>query len=324
MRTVALLLCLARIATAQEPPAGAPPTRGWSLVIGPSASVLTGTPVRSSGGGGTVGFATERPIGGRSTLRSELLAVTTTGDIATGVGAARVTLSSQRFLTGVGLRRYGVRSGFVGIGATLALGHVCFVDLPSSMTGAPESIECLAATEQRITPVAQGIGGALSAGLVRGAWELELRYDQGFTPVVRTDGGAVTAGAVGAVVHRRFGHRGSVDDPEMRRPRVTPPLAGQLRAGMLGWAGGFVAGMLVGGAISDGRGEDWTPLLTGLLGTFVGTPVGVHWYGARHGTRANPIPTIVGTILGGFGGPAAPYTMPLGAVIGYNTTSRER
>ena len=93
---------------------------------------------------------------------------------------------------------------------------------------------------------------------------------------------------------------------------------------MLGWAGGLVAGMLVGGAISDGRGEDWTPLLTGLLGTFVGTPVGVHWYGARHGTRANPIPTVIGTMLGAFGGPAAPYTMPLGAVIGYNTTSRER
>lgn len=327
MRTLVLLLCVAcvaRLATAQAPAAAAPLTRGWSLLLGPSASILTGAPVQSSGGGGTVGFATERPIGARSTLRTELLAVTTTGDIAAEASATRVTLSSQRFLTSVGVRRYGERAGFVGIGATVALGHVCFIDRTTGMTSTTESIECLAAQTPRITPIAQGLGGAVSAGVVRGAWELELRYDQSFTPIARTDAGSVAAGSIGAMVHRRFGHQVETGSPDVRRPRVTPPLAGQVRAGMLGWAGGLVAGMLVGGAIYDGRGEDWTPLLTGLLGTFVGTPIGVHWYGARHGTRANPIPTIVGTMLGAFGGPAAPYTMPLGAVMGYNTTSRER
>jgi len=329
VRAFVLLACTTSIALAQPPADPAPSTHGWSVLLGPGVSILSGAPARANGGGGIIGLASERPLGTRVTgltLRSELLAITTEGDITPGGddAEARTTLSSQRFVTGVGVRRYGSRAGFVGVGATVSFGHVCFVDLPPRSMGAGESVECLAAPDLRITPVAQGLGGTLSAGLARGRWEFALRYDQGFTPIVRTDGGSITVASVGAVVHHRFARRVESGGPDASRPRAAPPLAGQVRAGMLGWAGGLVAGMLVGGAISDGRGEDWTPLLTGLLGTFVGTPVGVHWYGARHGTRANPIPTVIGTMLGAFGGPAAPYTMPLGAVIGYNTTSRER
>ena len=326
MRVAAALLLTARLLTAQSPAPPASLPSGWSVFVGPGWSILSGGPVTSNGGGGSIGLASERPIGAAITLRQEVFTITATG----GIGAvgdpnpAPATLSTQRFATGVGIRRYSPRLAYVGLGATVTLGNVCFVDIAAAATAPGQSLECAAVTDRRITPVARSIGGVVTAGVTRGRWNLELRYDQGLGPAVRTDRGTVTAANVGAMALYRIGRAAREAGPVVHGPRATPPLSGQLRAGMLGWAGGAVAGLLVGAAIADRPGEDWTPLLTAVLGTFVGTPIGVHRYGARHGIVAHPIPTIVGTILGAFGGPAAPYTMPLGAVIGYNTTSRER
>ena len=326
MRAAALLLLAVRLAAAQssEEPASLP--SGWSIAIGPSWSILTGAPATGNGGGGIVGLAHERPIGPSVTLRQELFTITSTGGVGPlgSVDPVPATLSAQRFGAGVGVRRYGRHRTYVGAGATVGLGNVCFVDLAAGTNSPARSVECATVADPRITPVPHGLGGTLTAGVTRRRWDLEVRYDQGLGPVVRTDRGDITAANLGAVALFRFGRAGEGAGPSAPGPRTLPPLDAQLRAGMLGWTGGAVVGLLVGAAFSDRSGQDWTPLLTAVLGTIVGTPVGVHWYGARHGTIANPIPTVLGTILGTFGGPAAPYTMPLGAVIGYNTTSRAR
>ena len=320
LRSPLLALLLAPSLLAAQTPIG------WSVHMGPAWSTFAGGPASSSGGGGSIGLAKEYPLREASTYRLEFLTVTSSG----GVGEigdlmpAPATLSAQRFVVGAGVRRYTAGRAFVGVGATLGLATVCFVDLESGASFYGQTLECREVTDYRIAPAGATLGTALTAGINRGNWDFELRYDQGLAPVARTDRGDLVASNVGAMLHYRFGREARTGAPNIQKPRANPPLPGQVMAGALGWGAGFLAGLVVGSVISENPGEDWTPLLTGVFGTFIGTPIGVHMYGARHGTRANPLPTIAGTFLGAFGGPAAPYTMPLGAVIGYNTTSRER
>lgn len=324
MRAVLLLLVPAFLSAQTAEPAALPV--GWSVFMGPSASAFTGGPATSGGYGGSFGVAKERPIGTATTLRSEFLVGGAAGSIGE-IGdliPEPATLTSSRMGLGAGVRRYSAGRAYVGIGATVSIDTGCFVDLPAGASFYGQTLECTEVTDYDIAPAGANVGSVLTAGLSRGKWNLEIRYDQGITPVVRTDRGDLTSRQVGAMLHYRFGREAQTGVPNIQKPRANAPLPGQLMAGFLGWSAGLVGGMLVGAVISDEPGQDFTPLLTGLVGTFVGTPIGVHMYGARHGTRANPLPTIAGTILGGMAGPAIPYTMPLGAVIGYNTTSRER
>jgi hypothetical protein len=55
-----------------------------------------------------------------------------------------------------------------------------------------------------------------------------------------------------------------------------------------------------------------------IVGATVGTTMAVRWYGRRHDVTAGFGRTLLGASVGVLGGPFAPVTIPVGAVIGFN------
>lgn len=333
LRSLALVALLATVARAQDPTTATAPAAptpiptGWSLFMAPAWTTLSGGPSTGSASGGYTGVGYERAWRDRTTLRFEL----TVGGAAARIGEAGdifpspATLQLSRWGVSAGVRRYAAKSAYVGASATLSLPSACWVDLEAGASFYGESIDCPDFTDYRIASAGPALGSSLVAGVRRGRWSAELRYDQGFMPTAETDRGDMTPSSVGAMVEYRFRRPVQAGDrPNIQKPRANAPLPGQLMAGVVGWGAGALAGMAVGAVVAEGSGDGWEPLLYGAMGTFVGTPIGVHLFGARHGVRSNPLATVAGTFVGALGGPAIPFTMPLGAVFGYNAFSRER
>lgn len=323
---IALAVLFPALAPAQTAPA-APNTslpRGISVFIGTGWSTLSGPASKGGGfGGGLLGASYERPIDDRFTWRAEwniIEALTDLGEM--GLLQSPTKLHSQRLAVGLGVRRYGTSGRYLGVGASVAFDNWCYADQEGGIgvTGT-YSIDCPEFTDRTLEAAGPSLNGVLTAGIQRGRFSYEARYDHGISSAVLVDGEGLRARSVNAVIHYRFGTPAS---GVTRGRRAIPPLPGQIVAGMMGWGVGLLGGMLMGSALAADR-DDWvSPIVGGLAGTVVGTTAGVHIYGRRHGLRSNVVLTFGGALVGLYGGPAMPYTMPAGAALAYNAVSRER
>jgi hypothetical protein len=329
---IALAALVPALAPAQTAPAAetapaAPSTsipRGISVFIGTGWSTLSGPASKGGGfGGGLMGVSYERPIDDRFTWRAEgniIEALTDLGEM--GLLQSPTSLHSQRLAVGLGVRRYATRGRYLGVGASVAFDNWCYAVQEGGIgvTGT-STTDCPEFTDRTLEASGPSLNGVLTAGIQRGRFSYEARYDHGIMRAVLVDGEGLRARSVNAAIHYRFGTPAS---GEVRGRRAIPPLPGQIAAGMLGWGAGLLGGILVGSALATDS-NDWvTPLLGGLAGTPIGTTAGVHIYGRRHGLRSNMALTFGGALVGMYGGPAIMYTMPAGAAMAYNSVSRER
>ena len=183
---------------------------GLSLFLGIGWTDLAGTASEGAAGGGSFGLAYERPLGSRVGLRvegsiHELRAdLGETGDIF----SLPTTLSAARFGLGLQARRYSKGAAFIGAGLTVSANSSCVVDTeggPGFLGGSTE--ECEEFPELTLRPRSGVLGTVLTAGVQRGRWEYEVRYDQAVAPTIDTDVGPLRGRSVAGVATYRFGAR---------------------------------------------------------------------------------------------------------------------
>ncbi len=321
--------------------------QGVSLAMGLAWSELVG-PASAGGvfGGGRLDLGYEHPFGRRLGLRVE----GSLHDLRTDLGETGeifllpTTLSVMRIGLGVHARRYAREHAFVGAGVSMSMDAGCYVDVEGGPGfGGGETTGCEAFTESSFRPRAAVMGTVLTAGLQRGNWELELRYDQAITPTVDTDAGPLRGRSLAGVVHYRLGARsGSGSRPapnDMRHAPRAPDFAHQAGRSSAGFLLGVAAGAGLGAiaANSSGEWDNTDQVATGaIVGAVLGPVVALHWDGARHGRRANVMATFAGSVLGtllgsvaayGAGDAAIPILLvagPVGATAGYRLTDRPR
>lgn len=358
-RITRLLVCAIATALAVPTPASLlhaqPATtarrEGISLSLGSGWTELAGTASKGGVlGGGSFGLAYERPLGSRVGLRVEgsinelRTDLGETGDIF----SLPTTLSAARFGLGLQARRYSSRAAYVGAGVTVSANNSCLVDTeggPGFLGGSTE--ECEEFTELTLRPRSGVLGTVLTAGVQRGRWEYEVRYDQAVATTIDTDVGPLRGRSVTGVAHYRFGARPRAAGPptpnDMRPPRSAEPSAPRFAHQMGISAAGFLLGIAAGagiGALSasvSGEEDNLDEVGTGIFaGAVLGPALALHIDGARHGRRANFLATVIGSFLGSAVGAIAAYgapgaaipivlvSAPVGATVGYRLTDRAR
>lgn len=344
--TVALLLpALGGTVRAQE--ATTARREGVSISLGLAWSELAGAASKGGlFGAGRLDLGYERPFGARFGLRIEGSVSDLRSDLGeTGdVFLLPTTVSAVRLGLGVQARRYSDRNAFVGAGITVSADAGCVVDTeggPGFLGG--ETVDCTEFTEPALRPRSGVVGAVLTAGVQRGRWEYELRYDQAATPTVDSDAGPLRGRSVAGVVHYRFGSRGGVGRPvqpnDMRPLQAEPSFVHQASISSAGFLLGVAAGAGLGALAANlsGEGDNLDEVGTGILvGAVAGPVAALQWDGRRHGRRASLIATITGSLLGtavgavaayGAGEAAMPIVLiggPVGATAGYRLTDRVR
>lgn len=328
---------------------------GLSLFLGIGWTDLAGTASEGAAGGGSFGLAYERPLGSRVGLRvegsiHELRAdLGETGDIF----SLPTTLSAVRFGLGLQARRYSKGAAFIGAGLTVSANSSCVVDTeggPGFFGGSTE--ECEEFPYLALRPRSGVLGTVLTAGVQRGRWEYEVRYDQAVTPTIDTDVGPLRGRSFAGVATYRFGARpgaaGRRQPNDMRPAPSSAPSSAPSAPRFAHQAGisvaGFVLGIAAGaglGALSASVSDDGDNVDQVASGIFAGAMLGpafaLHMDGKRHGRRANFLATVVGSFLGTALGVMAAYgadegailpillvSGPVGATVGYRLTDRVR
>jgi hypothetical protein len=120
---------------------------------------------------------------------------------------------------------------------------------------------------------------------------------------------------------------GRIPDPILDLPRRAP-FGRQAASGFVGGLAGSVLSAVVVAlpaslVLATGEPaslETFELIVTAgaIVGATVGTTMAVRWYGRRHDVTAGFGRTILGASVGVLGGPFAPVTIPVGAVIGFN------
>lgn len=320
---------------------------GVSLSLGLAWSELSGTASKGGVfGAGRFDLGYERPFGSRIGLRIE----GSVSDVRTDLGETGdifllpTTVSAVRLGLGVQARRYSDRKAFVGAGFTVSADAGCVVDTeggPGFLEGS--TVDCDEFTAVSLRPRSGVVGAVLTAGVQRGRWEYELRYDHAVTPTIDADAGPLRGRSVAGVVHYRFGARRGADGPgrpnDMRPLQAAPSFMHQTGVSSAGFLLGVAAGAGLGALAANlsGDGDNLDEVGTGtLVGAVLGPVAALHWDGRRHGRRASLIATITGSLLGtavgavaayGAGEAAMPIVLiggPVGATAGYRLTDRVR
>lgn len=154
----------------------------FSVLLGGGWTTLSGEPSAGGVAGLTVGGAAyQRQVGEQISVRAELVGWLTRADLGrTGLFEESTTVGQNHLGVGLQLRGAVGRNGFVGIGGTLLAETVCDVDLeggPGFLGG--ETVPCEEFEEGPIMPRSGAVAFLASAGVERGRWGLEARFDQG-------------------------------------------------------------------------------------------------------------------------------------------------
>jgi hypothetical protein len=319
---------------------------GISLSLGSGWTELAGTASKGGVlGGGSFGVGYEVPLGSRVGLRLEGSINELRADLGeTGIFSLPTTLSATRFGLGLHARRYSRGAAYVGAGFMVSSHSSCLVDTeggPGFLGGATE--ECEEFPDLTLRSRSGVLGTVLTAGVQRGRWEYEVRYDQAVMTTIETEVGPLRGRSVAGVAHYRFGARPGPTAPpkpnDMRPAQPGPRFAHQAGISAAGFVLGVAAGAGIGalGASINDENDAYEQLGTGIFfGAVLGPALALHIDGARHGRRANFLVTVIGSFLGSAVGAIAAYgapdaaipivlvSAPVAATLGYRLTDRAR
>ncbi len=199
----------ASLGAQSKPRAVSGPRRGVSTFIGFGPANLTGGVSKGGASGpGLIGFALEQPISKRVSWRAELLLIGGAAKLGiTGPFEQPTTVSVTQWGIGAGARRYGGSNTFLGAGTSVTTVAVCDVDTeggPGFLGG--ETVNCADFEDIPLSKGSTVVSANLSAGVRRGNFELEARFDQGLQASVQSAEGAMRLRTVKLVLHIRFGH----------------------------------------------------------------------------------------------------------------------
>lgn len=190
--------------------AGAAPTipSGVSLFFGGARTELAGGPSqRGFFEPGPLGVAVERAVGGRLSVRAELLAQSAAADVQ---DRARLQRNPRITHTRAGIaamvRAYPARGGlFAAVGGSLAAQVFCDVD---SETGfGPRVVDCEEWDGLELRTPSTAVSAIAAAGVVRGRVGAELRYDHGLNAVIDTPEGGMRPRSLAVIIHYRLSGR---------------------------------------------------------------------------------------------------------------------
>ncbi len=181
------------------------PTRSsFSVLLGGGWTTFSGEQPAGGVVGPTVGGAAyQRQVGGWISVRAELLGWLTRADLGrTGLFDQPTTVGQNHLGMGLQLRGAVGRNGFVGIGGTLLAETVCDVDLeggPGFLGG--ETVPCEEFEEVPLMPRSSAVALLASAGVERGRWGLEARFDQGLGATLEAPGGGMVPRRISLILH---------------------------------------------------------------------------------------------------------------------------
>lgn len=176
----------------------------FSVLLGGGWATLSGESSAGGVAGPTVGGAAyQRPVGGRISVRAELVGWLTRADLGrTGLFEESTTVAQSHLGMAFQLRRAVGRNGFVGVGGTLLAETVCDVDLeggPGFLGG--ETVSCEAFEGMPLMPRSGAVALLASMGVERGRWGLEARFDQGLGASLETPAGSMVPRRVSLILH---------------------------------------------------------------------------------------------------------------------------